>query len=632
MAARYQAELRRAFHASRPVLWAIVADTNRIDRTAGLTAPRYKWIHEQGRLVRHATATELGMELQWIEPPYRWIEGRFVESHRRFIKGPVREGGFRVHLHDTEDGGTMVHATLYVEAPLWVGFIQKQKFQRALAQYFEAIQTVLEGAGPIELAENEPAAVQARRVLSAIYAPVIAGPRTPIDEELLSSRVEAMRSAPVEPAIVDRLIAFVRDGADDDVSQMRPFELARTWGLERREVLRAFLYGAQCGLVQLNWQINCPVCRVGARITSELRAIDGKSHCGACEIDYDADFARHIEAVFPVHPALRPAHPKLYCASSPSFLPHVFAQLRLAPNTTREDLIELPAGLIHLRTLWTRHTSDTSIDDARPLELRIRVMEDEIEVSHLGVAPPHMPTKLVTTNTTSSEVMLLLERGGWTADAVLGTVIASMPEFASLFATEAPASGVELSVAHIALLFSDLTGSTALYERVGDARAFAMVEDHFRVMESVVGAAGGAIVKTMGDAVMASFPTEREAMTAALQMIELHDSKFDGTALGVKIGIHAGPCLAVRANDRLDYFGSTVNIAARLQAQAQASEIVVTERFSKEPVIESLIGRLPSRRFDASLKGIQNEVRLVAIDASGSSRFATTERAVENGL
>jgi class 3 adenylate cyclase len=526
----------------------------------------------------------------------------------------------------------MVHATLYVEGPLWVGIIQKRKFQRALAQYFDAIQTVLDAAGKIELLENEPAAVQARRVLSGLYAPVIAGPRTPIDEEMLSSRIEAMRNSPVDPAIVDRLIAFVRDAADDEVSQIRPFELARTWELDRREVLRAFLYGAQCGLVQLNWQINCPVCRVGARIVGELRAIDGKSHCGACEIDYDADFARHIEAVFPVNPALRPVHPKLYCASSPSFLPHVFAQLRLAPNATREDLIELPAGQIHLRTLWTRRADDTTVDEARPLELRIHVMEDAIETSRIGVAPPHMPTKLVTTNATSTEVMLLLERSGWAADAVLGTVIASMPEFAGLFATEAPASGVELSVAHIALLFSDLTGSTALYERVGDARAFAMVEDHFRVMESVVTAAGGAIVKTMGDAVMASFPTEREAMSAALQMVETHDSKFDTTGLGVKIGIHAGPCLAVRANDRLDYFGSTVNIAARLQAQAHASEVVITERLSREPAVKSLIGNLPSRPFDASLKGIRNELRLVAIDASRSSGFAAAERSVQNRL
>jgi class 3 adenylate cyclase len=216
-------------------------------------------------------------------------------------------------------------------------------------------------------------------------------------------------------------------------------------------------------------------------------------------------------------------------------------------------------------------------------------------------------------NRSQDEVALLLERASWSADAVLGTTIASMSEFANLFATEAPAAGVELSVGHVALLFSDLTGSTALYERVGDARAFAIVEDHFRLCERQIAESGGAIVKTMGDAVMASFPTLREGVRAALGMIRAHDAKYAEMGLGVKLGVHAGPCLLVRANERRDYFGTTVNVSARLQAQAASSELVLTAANADDPSVAAVIEGRARRPFQAKLKGIREEQQLLAI-------------------
>lgn len=611
---RYQAELRRLFAAPRALVWAIVSDTNRVDRATGLAPPKYKWAREDDRLVRHATARELGIELEWIEPPYRWVEGRYVEGYRRFIKGPPTAGGFRVDLQEVE-GGTEAVATMFVEGPFWVGWLQKPKFTRGLAKYLDAIQAVLDKGGALEENNDEPAVMRGRRILARAYEPIASGPRTAVDEEIFATRIEALRRSPIDAAVGDRLVSFIRERPDDEVSQIRPFELARTWGADRREVLRAFLYATHAGIVQLSWQINCPICRVGARLVNDLGALDGKSHCGACEIDYEIDFARHVEAVFPVSPAVRAVTPSLYCASSPAFLPHVLAQLRLDPAEKREDEMDLPPGAMHLRTLWVRRVVDVELLHA-PAELHVKVGEDTLTAEAIGRAAPGASTKVITENASEREVALLFERSAWAADAVLGTVIASMPEFVDLFATEAPAAGVELTVGHIALLFSDLTGSTALYERVGDARAFAIVEDHFRIMEAAISSKGGAIVKTMGDAVMASFPTAREAIAASLAMIVAHDAKYASMGLGVKIGVHAGPCLAVRANDRLDYFGTTVNVAARLQAQALASEVVITEGIALQPPIRALIDALPRRPFEALLKGIKEEQRLVGIDAA----------------
>lgn len=613
----YQSELEVMFDAARPLVWAIVADTNRWDRAAGLAPPAYEWLKENGKNLRLARASELGLPLEWVEPPYRWVEGRHVEGERRFRVGPVQRGGFKVTLEDAPDGRTRVRAVAWVEAPLVLGLIQKMKFARALATYFHEVEAMLRpassaGADIKSTRNDEPAVTQARRVLLRSYSAIASGPKTAADERVLGTRAKALLARLPDAALAHRLVEHLRTRADEDVAAMRPFELARLWGVPKREVLRAFLHATEVGLTELVWQVNCPVCRVGARMADHLGELAETQHCGACEIDYTIDFARHIEAVFPVSAGVRKVEPKLYCASSPAFLPHVFAQLRADAGARVEHAADLPLGHVLVRTLWQKHSEELELSE-RPATLTITVSADGMTVVQEGQAAPGAPTQVVLANETSDEVAVLIERTSWSADAVLGTVVTSMPEFATLFATEAPASGVELRVGHIALLFSDLTGSTALYERVGDAKAFAIVEDHFRLMGAVIEKHGGGVIKTMGDAVMASFPTLAEALSAGLEMIDAHDAKLGELDLGVKIGVHAGPCLVVRANDRFDYFGTTVNVAARLQAQAGASQVVLTEDAASDPSIAQQLEGLAQTQFGARLKGIRDEQRLLAV-------------------
>ncbi|PJE19792.1 MAG: hypothetical protein CK431_30475, partial [Mycobacterium sp.] len=104
-----------------------------------------------------------------------------------------------------------------------------------------------------------------------------------------------------------------------------------------------------------------------------------------------------------------------------------------------------------------------------------------------------------------------------------------------------------------------------LYERVGDATAYNLVREHFTLLAEVVRDHDGAVVKTIGDAVMASFDDPAQAVRAALAMQHRIVAAASGAEpLVLKIGVHAGPSVVVTLNDRLDYFGSTVNMTARL--------------------------------------------------------------------
>jgi class 3 adenylate cyclase len=609
MSGRFESSHTAIIRAPRPLVWAVISDTNRVDRAMGLVPPRYEWHREGQKNLRLAKASELGIALEWIEPPYQWAEGQFVRGLRRYRRGPVEEAGFVVSLRDVPEG-TEVTACVTLQAPWYIRLIQRFKLASGLRRYFRGLEAVFAKGAEGDSSLDEPAVAKAKKVLSQGYVPETGGPRAKVNEQQLELRANRLQGT-VAPDALAHLLRWLREQPDDDVSSMRPFELATLWGLDRREVLRMFLRATEAGLVDLQWQINCPVCRVGAKVVSHLDEVGQSSHCGACEIDYGVDFGKHVEATFPCHPAVREVFPVLYCASSPAFLPHVTAQFRPAASSVQDEVVTFPPGELLIRSQWQKHDAHLVLDHL-PEALEVTIGKDALTLTPSGVSSDGT-TRLKIDNQTDDEAALIIERTNWNADAVLGTVIASLPEFTNLFATEAPALGVELKVGFVALLFSDLTGSTALYEKVGDARAFAIVEEHFRVAEVQIAKHGGAIVKTMGDAVMASFASLSDATAAGIAMVKAHDERFAKDELTIKVGVHGGPCLVVRANDRLDYFGTTVNVSARLQAQAGPSEVVLTEANAADVSVAAAIGALRRRPFQAKLKGIREEQQLTAI-------------------
>jgi class 3 adenylate cyclase len=138
------------------------------------------------------------------------------------------------------------------------------------------------------------------------------------------------------------------------------------------------------------------------------------------------------------------------------------------------------------------------------------------------------------------------------------------------------------------------------------------------VLHDVVGEASGAVVKTIGDAVMATFTTPDHALAAALRMRDgmrsLNEQRGHEDLL-LKIGIHEGPCLAVNLNDRQDYFGQTVNIASRVQNLADSHAIFATEPVVDNPQSAALLsgaGLVPAPR-DVQLRGITERVKIYEI-------------------
>ena len=166
---------------------------------------------------------------------------------------------------------------------------------------------------------------------------------------------------------------------------------------------------------------------------------------------------------------------------------------------------------------------------------------------------------------------------------------------------EEPKEGRQATV-----LFADVSGSTKLYEAAGDAIASDTINRMIAEMRRCTEAAGGRVVKTIGDEVMALFPTPHAAAGAASQ-IQLQTDIMplvNGMKLGVRIGFHSGPVIQREG----DVFGDTVNLAARLVAQA-TKEQIITSTDTAQQLGETYQNRLRGL-YAITLKGKADDIGL----------------------
>jgi class 3 adenylate cyclase len=211
-----------------------------------------------------------------------------------------------------------------------------------------------------------------------------------------------------------------------------------------------------------------------------------------------------------------------------------------------------------------------------------------------------------------------LEHLEWASLATTAHYVSTLDAFRRLFSSEVLQPGSRVKVTRAALVFTDLTGSAAMYTRLGDAKAYRFVQDHFVALGKVISHHGGTIVKTIGDAIMAVFYEQRSAVEATVAMQQAF-RQFVRKQAGVGnvqlcVGMYAGPCYLVNANKILDYFGQTVNIANRLQCQSAGGQIILPEDVARCGQSEGwLAGATLAEHFVAELKGLSEPVAAVRV-------------------
>jgi class 3 adenylate cyclase len=166
----------------------------------------------------------------------------------------------------------------------------------------------------------------------------------------------------------------------------------------------------------------------------------------------------------------------------------------------------------------------------------------------------------------------------------------------------------------VTILFSDIEGSTEMTERLGDRRWLEVLREHNRVVRSEVQAHGGFEVKSQGDGFMVAFSSARRALDCAIAIQRAFATRAEESAddaVRVRIGMHTGE--AIRERD--DFFGRNVILAARIAAQADGAEVLVSSLLKELTESSGDIAFGEAR--EVTLKGLSGSYRLHAVDWEG---------------
>ena len=573
-------------------VWPALADTARFNEAAGFPKHVIDELPQADGTVIFVGRARFGpFEIRWRDLPVDWVTNRRFRHAREFENGPLRSLVATLDL-TPEGEGCRANYTLEVEPANLLGRLMLAAgFMRQTGKTLDRL--VAEAAGFARGETPEPYRYRPASLSSAA-------------KTRLETGLAELRTRIDDPALADRLGAYLVDGAELDLMHLRPRRLGQHWGVPERAAIELCLAAAKGGMLELQWDLLCPNCRGAKTAVASLDRLPRGVHCGTCNIDYSRDFMRNVELTFRPSPAIRPIAAGEFCLFGPMSTPHVAIQQTLAAGETREAPASLPPGSYRLRLL---HPAEPSDIEYRGGGFPTLIVEGD-RVAAGEPAPPGL-VRLV--NRRDRPATVVVESREWVRDALTAHRAVSLQAFRDLFPTEILRPGDEVSIAHVTLMFTDLRGSTALYARIGDARAYGLVRDHFAYLGAAVRAHDGAIIKTIGDAVMAAFANPADALAAALD-VQRDVARFNAAHGGgeegivIKLGLHAGPCIAVTLNDRLDYFGSTVNMAARLQGQSRGGDVVVSESVAEDPAAASMLGAMANTRESAAIKGFVQPV------------------------
>lgn len=567
----------RTFHweleSSPEALWPYVSDTERLNRAIGLQAVTYRTEKsDDGRMIRFGAVKLAGMNLEWEEHPFEWVESQRMGVLREFTGGPFRWYSSLVELAPNENGGTHLRHTIRVEprniagrmiAAVEVGW----KARRALGRVYQRINETLRHSKDNSLVDAfEPT------------APIAISARKRADQRTLE-----LIKLGVGAETAHLLKDFVLSAPPQSIAQIRPMELADHLQIPIEECLDACIVAASCGLLQIQWDILCPTCRAPASSTHLLADIDQHTGCEACDTEFASNVASAVELVFSVHPEIRKADTGQYCVGGPVHSRHVVTQLRLAPSECLDLAVPLAVGDYLLRISGRIQT--------QPLRARAQAAPSRYDhrLSQIGTnlqtaVVRSGPVTLALTNDSASPQTIRLERTIDRATVVTAAMASAMPRFRELFPDQVLQRDNAVATEELTLVAINVTSAQSLYTRYGDAEAYQILQDVLSSAEACISCQQGSVIKSTGESLLASFRDCESATLAALEIERGLRESVDTPGAKLTCAVHRGPLLVTTLNGRLDYFGSTSRDVLSLAEQRDEGVLITDAVFSDAAV------------------------------------------------
>lgn len=589
-------ELLKRYEVAAPPsdIWHLLSDTSRLNRQLRIPPSEFSEING----ARNGRAAYLGLEQTWREPPWEWVQEKLLICTKEYSKGPAR--AFRAAFY-LEPNGESTFVWVYYGFTAWgpIGHFMVRRFRRFLETAYGRLMPRIEQHLALGSIEESPLIRPQRGV-----SPERIQKANALKQELLKHSKT--------PALAEKLVHHIVYSDGSELYRLRLKALSKKWDTPFPALLETALHATRVGILTLSWEVICPHCR-GTRLSlARLSDIPNEASCEACDIVFGTDAPNRIEVIFKVHPRVREIRNIVYCAAEVASKPHVWFQQHVEPNHERSFSLNLRPGLYCARQRSSEELLTLRIEETAPSQI-IRLPEQLGEELVCG-----SELRVELKNPSSLKATYLLEAIAWEDDHVHPGDILSQHEFRDIFTEETIASEVILQVGEQTIVFTDMVQSTALYQTLGDSSAFQVVKEHFDVIFSTVKEGRGAVIKTIGDSVMAAFNDPVDALKAA---IDVH-GRLDKANLeiAVRISMHQGPCLAVNLNTGMDYFGSVVNEAAKLQSLVEGRQIVLSEQLVSQEAIQTIFaenGLEPARvQFRSTKQAPYQMVGVLTLESS----------------
>lgn len=559
-------------------LWPHVSNSQRLNQAAHIPPVEYSFQTDARRGVRRFGKFRLaGLAVEWEEHPFEWVEGRRMAILREFTKGPFLWFLSIIELEGLSNGGTRLCHSVKIMP------------RGAVGKLVAFLEVTLKGKKQMDkIYTTIDAAVFASRGPEPRYDPFGQAPRLPAARRArLLERVETLRSQ-VPPSILDQLALYLEETPAVELARVRPIPWARRFGFDPDQVVDGFLRATKAGLLELHWDILCPKCRVASEVKDTLRQILNHGRCEACDDDFTIDFTNSVEMIFRIHPEIRPADIKVYCAGGPENYPHVVAQVRHAPGERLELELALTPGDYALR--------GPQLPYAVPLRVDAKVGLVRLEVALDGAqSPAKLPAMraghqvLTLVNATDKLLVVRLERSVARADAVTAAKAMALALFRDLFPDQVLAPGRLVSVRAATFLAAELADTHALFRQVGDARAFELIKERLEEVEERVRHAGGAVVRREREGIFASFDDSSDAVAVAVDLRAGPAFDPDAVPMPLRAAVHRGAALALTDSDRMDYFGVNVLCTIDWMRLAEGNEVILSGQVARDPFVGAVL-------------------------------------------
>ncbi|MEM8866491.1 MAG: DUF5939 domain-containing protein [Planctomycetota bacterium] len=411
--------------------------------------------------------------------------------------------------------------------------------------------------------------------------------------DLLQSRLDELKRSGADADTAERLAELIATAPDQTVAKIRPIALAEQLAIDESVVLDTCLRAVKQGLFVMEWDILCPTCRVSADTQDSLKKLAAHTHCEACDYDFQSSLASAVELVLRAHPDLRDCETGKYCIGGPYHAPHVAAQLRLEPDERIEVELALAPGNYLLRGPSLTQTFGLRVQESGAPSQQLFVLQASTD-SKRDYTLRAGKQLLSIENQFATQQIVRIERTIPRDDVLTAARASALPRFRELFPGEVLDSGRLVSADQVTLLTAAIASIDDLYAELGDAPAFALVEQHLADVERIVHQHRGEVVKVIGETSLASFDDARQAVRAAIALRKLHAADDSQNLFDLAVGVHRGPALVTTANNRLDYFGVTARQATALPT-ISGPGVTLTEAVFAETEIAQLLDDLGER-------------------------------------